>query len=90
MSKIMELIKAEPVAFQAMVQAGLVMFMGFGLNISKEQMTLVMLFVGAVLTFFVRQGVTPNPEVVKQVEVALNTPPPPDAPNSPMDKLKKD
>jgi len=76
MKELMTLVRREPVLLHAMIQAFLAMLMGFGLNMTKEQMTLVMMFVGSVTAFITRSQVTSNPEVAKQVEVALNTPAP--------------
>lgn len=49
----------EPVAIQAVIQAGLGMAMGFGLNMTTEQMGLVLMFTAAMLALITRQQVTP-------------------------------
>jgi hypothetical protein len=53
-----DLIKAEPVSFQFIIQAGLAMVMSFGIHLTVEQMGTVLVFTGAVLTFWTRQNVT--------------------------------
>lgn len=84
------LIKSEPILFQALIQTGIAMFMAFGLGITVEQMGAVMAFTAAVCAFIARAQVTPNHIVSDMVEVALNTPPPPNSDKSPMDLLKKE
>lgn len=76
MNKLLDLIKSEPVLFQAAIQAGLAMGMSFGLNLSVEQMGTVMAFTAAVLAFATRSHVTPNTIVAQKVDEALNTPVP--------------
>ncbi len=49
----------EPVALQAVVQAALGLFIGFGLPVSTEQMGLVLVFTAAILALMTRQNVTP-------------------------------
>ena len=48
----------EPTAILAVVSAGLAMLMGFGLDITKEQMALIMTFAAAVLGLINRRQVT--------------------------------
>ena len=55
------LIKAEPVLFQAIVQAALGMVMSFGVHLTVEQMGTVLVFTAAVLAFWTRQQVTSHP-----------------------------
>jgi hypothetical protein len=57
----MNLIKSEPVMFQAVIQAGLAMVMSFGVRLSAEQMGTVLAFTAAVLGFWARQNVTSHP-----------------------------
>lgn len=49
----------EPVAVQAVIQAAIAMAMGFGFDISPEQMGLILMFTAAVLGLITRQQVTP-------------------------------
>ena len=53
-------ITGEPVAVMGLIQAGLAMAIGFGLNWTAQQEALVLTFSAAVLTFLVRRQVTPN------------------------------
>ena len=76
MSFFLQRIKEEPVAFQAIIQAILTAGMAFGLHLTVEQMGTLLILSGSLLAFFTRQHVTSNPEVAKQVQVALNTPAP--------------
>lgn len=59
-SRAWALIQAEPVAAQGIVQAGIAMLCGFGLNWSGQQIALVMTFSAAVLAFVTRKTVTAN------------------------------
>ncbi len=76
MKEFIDRIKQEPVAFQAVIQMGLAMFVSFGLGLSGEQTGAIMAFTAAILAFFTRQHVTSNSETARQVGVALNTPVP--------------
>lgn len=49
----------EPVAIMFVIQTGIALAMGFGLNIDTEQMALILTFTGAVLGLITRQVVTP-------------------------------
>lgn len=49
----------EPVAILFVVQTGIALAIGFGLEITNEQMALILTFTGAVLTLITRQQVTP-------------------------------
>lgn len=49
----------EPVAVQAVVQAAIAMAMGFGMNITTEQMGLILVFTATLLALITRQQVTP-------------------------------
>jgi hypothetical protein len=49
----------EPVAILFVVQTGIALAMGFGLDIDSEQMALILTFTGAVLSLITRQAVTP-------------------------------
>lgn len=49
----------EPVAIMFVVQTGIALAMGFGLDLTTEQMGLILTFTGAVLTLITRQQVTP-------------------------------
>ncbi len=55
-----DLIKTEPVAFQAIVQAGLGLFLSFGVGLTVEQMGAILAFTATVLAFFTRKAVTPT------------------------------
>ena len=50
--------KSEPSMILAVVSAGLALGMGFGLNISPEQMGLIMAFAAAILGLITRSQVT--------------------------------
>lgn len=49
----------EPVLWLALVQAGIALAVGFGLEWSGEQVSLVMAFTAALLGFIARSQVTP-------------------------------
>lgn len=49
----------EPVAIQAVIQAGIALAIGFGFSISPEQMGLILMFTAAILGLVTRQQVTP-------------------------------
>ena len=60
------LIKNEPVAFQALIQATIALLVGFNvIDISEEQFGLLMAFTAAFLAFFTRKAVTPMGKVEK-------------------------
>jgi hypothetical protein len=71
-----DLIQSEPVAFQGVVQTGVAMACGFGLQWDGKQIALVMVFTQALLSFLTRKAVTPNATVQAQVQKALYTPVP--------------
>jgi hypothetical protein len=48
----------EPVAILAVVQAGIALGMAYGLNVTPEQMALILTFTGAVLALITRSQVT--------------------------------
>lgn len=88
LEKLFQLIKDEPVAFREIIYSGLLLLMAFGTVISTQQLSSIMIFVGAVLTFLTRRAVTPNHIAAERVQVALNTPVPPANPGSPMEQLR--
>lgn len=49
----------EPVAVQAVIQAALALAVGFGLDLSSQQIGLLLAFSAAVLALVTRQAVTP-------------------------------
>jgi hypothetical protein len=49
----------EPVAIVAVIRAALALAIGFGFELSPEQMALIITFVEVVLALFTRQQVTP-------------------------------
>lgn len=50
----------EPALILGLIQAGLALAIGFGLNLSGEQTALIMAFSAAVASVIVRQNVTPT------------------------------
>jgi hypothetical protein len=52
--------KREPAAFMAALHALIALAIGFGLDLSVEQFSLIMVAVAAVLGFIVRAQVSPN------------------------------
>ena len=52
-------LKAEPVAIVAVVESLIALAIGFGANVSPEQMALILAAVTSVLALVVRQKVTP-------------------------------
>ncbi len=50
----------EPAALLGLIQAGLALAIGFGFELSGEQVALVMAFSAAVVAFLTRQAVTPT------------------------------
>ncbi len=56
----MDRILEEPALLMGLAQAALALAVGFGLNISTEQMALIVGFIGAVLSVVVRQSVVPT------------------------------
>lgn len=59
--KIVDYAKAEPVAFQGVIQAGLALLVGFGLiSLTTEQTGLALAFTAALLGLVARRHVTPN------------------------------
>ena len=71
----LKLIQSEPVAFQFVIQTGLLMVMAFGVHLTQTQMAAVLTFTGAVLSLWTRQNVTANPNVATP-----NLPPAPPKP----------
>lgn len=72
----------EPVAIMFVIQTGLALAMGFGLDWTSEQMALVLTFSGAVLGLLTRQVVTPfvpvgTTPLARPVETPNVVPPPP-------------
>lgn len=53
--------RREPVMFLALVETALALVMAFGLELTGEQVGVVMGFAAAVLGFVARQRVTPVP-----------------------------
>lgn len=51
-------IRLEPVAFQAVVQAGLALGIAFGFTISEKALGAILAFSAALLSFFTRTQVT--------------------------------
>lgn len=50
----------EPALLLGLVQAGLSLAIGFGLNLTGDQVALIMAFTSALFAVIVRQNVTPN------------------------------
>lgn len=50
----------EPALVLGVIQAGLALAVGFGLNLDGQQVALIMAFSAAVLSLVVRRKVTPN------------------------------
>jgi type IV secretory pathway TrbD component len=60
-------VRAEPVAFQGIVQATLAALVGFGLlTWSAQQTGLVLALAAAVLSFVTRRSVTPHPKSARR------------------------
>ena len=64
-----EKIKSEPVAFAELIRTGLLLAIVFGVTITEQQLAAVMVFIGAAITLFTRQAVTPNTKVDTVVTV---------------------
>lgn len=65
--KIVDYAKAEPVAFQGVIQAGLALLIGFGLvSLTNEQIGLALAFSAALLGLLARRAVTPNNRVATE------------------------
>jgi hypothetical protein len=60
MTAIWGLIKQEPVAFQAVIQALMALGTSFGLNLSAGQVGAIVTCTAAALAFLTRQAVTPT------------------------------
>jgi len=58
--KLIEMIRQEPVLFQALMQAGLALLLSFGLKLNSTQIGAVMAFSAAALSFWTRTQVTPS------------------------------
>lgn len=56
-------IKAEPVAAQAIVQSFLGVAMSFGMGLTPDQMASILVLSSAVLAFITRRHVTPNVKI---------------------------
>jgi hypothetical protein len=65
-------IKEEPVAFQALLQALIAMAVTFGLQLEAAEVAAILAVTAAVLGFFTRQAVTP---IVKMMPAAAVTAP---------------
>ena len=50
----------EPALVLGLIQAGLALAIGFGLQLTGDQVALIMAFSSAVVAVIVRQNVTPN------------------------------
>lgn len=59
MDAIIDRIKGEPVLTLALIQAGIAMAVGFGLNWTGDQVALASAFAAAVLGWIARSRVTP-------------------------------
>ncbi len=62
----------EPAALLGLIQAGLALAIGFGFELSGEQVALVMAFSAAVVAFLTRQAVTPISDPRLDVGTSLN------------------
>ena len=60
MKWVIEQIKAEPVAVQAIIQSLLGVFLSFGMRINTDQMATILVFTSTILAFITRKNVTPN------------------------------
>ncbi len=76
MNRLLDLIRNEPVLFQSAIQSFLTMVMAFGIHMTPEQIGAVLIFSQTALSVLTRSQVTANPEVKRQVTVALKTPVP--------------
>ena len=56
----LNVVKQEPVMFQAVIQAALALALSFGLKLSPGQVGAVLAFTAAVLSFWTRTQVTPT------------------------------
>jgi len=88
MSKIFDLIKAEPAMTLGTIQAGIALLLTFGVNLTNDQQGSIIAFLSLLIALITRSQVTPNHVVAEKVSVALNTPVPPKSEDSPMDQLK--
>jgi hypothetical protein len=72
----LNLIKQEPVAFQAVIQALIALGTSFGLNLSAGQVGAIVTCTAAILAFFTRQAVTPasNPKSAPVTQPVTGTP----------------
>lgn len=62
--KVVDYARAEPVAFQGLIQTGLALLLGFGLiTWTTEQTGLALALTAAILTVIARRQVTPNARV---------------------------
>jgi hypothetical protein len=52
--------KKEPAAWIAVISAGIALAVGFGLNVTEEQVGLILAFVNVAAGLFVRSQVTPT------------------------------
>lgn len=68
LKKIVDYARAEPVAFQGVIQACLALLIGFGLIAwTSEQTGLTLALSAAILTLIARRHVTPNIKADKEV-----------------------
>ena len=72
----------EPVMWMALIQAGIAVAMGFGFDMTTQQMAVVLLFASALLGFIARTQVTPV-EMMPTVPLeSLAVPTTPTTPNT--------
>jgi hypothetical protein len=65
----LQMIKEEPVAFQAVLQALIVMAISFGLDLDVKQVGAILAVTAAILAFFTRQAVTPTVKMQPAIAV---------------------
>lgn len=63
----------EPALILATIQAGIAMAIGFGLNLTIQQFTLIMMFMAAVIGLVTRTQVVPTGKLVEDVLLADGT-----------------
>ena len=57
--KFIDMIRQEPVMFQALIQAALALLISFGLKLNSTQVGAVVAFSAAIVSFWTRTKVTP-------------------------------
>jgi hypothetical protein len=74
MNWITKRIQQEPVLFQGLLQAIIMLWVSFGLNLNDNQVATIAVASAALLSFITRQNVTPvaNPKDSKGNQVALS------------------